>query len=201
MQACSVATSALCGAVAAAPCRAERWLAVPRLCPQHRQRWSVSFEGCPGGTALDLRRSLSKSMAVPAGKLRLLVGQGPSTAALEPTEPADRATGLYVSLTVLRAAPAAAAAAQLLPRERALALQQELLDGLEALGATASGPAALKEVQRTVLPKYGFSTCLQGLTTMLQAFDEFFGDDEIAKLGEAINSRLGLRPQYYSLER
>mmetsp|Transcript_88621 Transcript_88621/g.225605 ORF Transcript_88621/g.225605 Transcript_88621/m.225605 type:complete len:357 (-) Transcript_88621:501-1571(-) len=187
------------------------WLrVVPRLSGAPR-RWHARVEGCcAGGRALELRRKLSIAMQLPLGKIRVMAEQEDgSSFILDDEALAERATGVYVcgvpaavSCTSKGGAPSTS-----LSRDQALAMQQELLEALGEPGSTASGQAGgsvgdrLKEAHNSVLPKYGFRTSPAGVAAMLKAFDEHASDGEIATGGDTINQSLGLRPQFYSLEK
>mmetsp|Transcript_58806 Transcript_58806/g.164195 ORF Transcript_58806/g.164195 Transcript_58806/m.164195 type:complete len:357 (-) Transcript_58806:285-1355(-) len=191
-----------------APC----WRVVPRLSADPG-RWSVNVGGCGAGCrALELRRKLSQAMHLPLGKIRVMAEQDDGNSlTLDDGALAANATGVYVC-----GVPAAVrghlsgnsgTAPKALSRDQALAMQTELLEGMDGLGSFVSGQARgpiedrFKEIQSRVLPKYGFRTSPYGIAAMLRAFDEHAGDDEIARKGDTINERLGLRPQFYGLEK
>merc|ERR1712217_168206 len=88
-----------------------------------------------------------------------------------------------------------------LTTQRAKALQHEFLMALESPRARKlKASDLLTHVHATVLPSYGFGVDIAGVFSMLRAFDTLVEDQEITRVGEIINSRLGKRPQMYDIQ-
>jgi hypothetical protein len=69
---------------------------------------------------------------------------------------------------------------------------QELPDG----GYHLQGRAELAfQVQRHILPRYGFEPSRQGVQSMIQKCSCFLGDQEVSKLFDIINLKLGMSPE------
>jgi len=140
-------------------------------------------------------------MKLPAGKVRLMGSYGGHDCrALDDEDPAGQASTLYICNVAAALGNKACTIGNdsALPRERALALQREILNGLTN-HQVLNHREHLLELQAMVLPKYGFTASPSGISAMLKAFDRFLGDAEIAELGDAINATLGMRPQVYMI--
>jgi len=176
-----------------------------RIVPKFRstaapQTFIVTRES--GATVLDLRRKLSIQMDVPLTRVWLAAElDGGKHVLLDDAELADRAASLHVSNRVFFDGARPLVGASALSRERVHALAHELLAGLEEM--ECHGPIS-KEAVRTlhaaILPRYGFHGGVDGTMAMLKAFDGHLGDPEVARVGEAINEKLGHPPQTYQVK-
>lgn len=176
--------------------RALRKVSLVPVLSARAEQWTFVLEHRPEATVGEVRRQLVKLMRQPMGKVRLLARQGEGLAVLQDCEEAARADRVTIC-------NASSGRAEPISRCDALSLQQEILAGLGADGVRPPHDVdqleLIKKVQASVLPKYGFSGGPAGIMRMLQAFDQFTGDEELGKVGEAINDKLGQPPQIYRI--
>mmetsp|Transcript_21981 Transcript_21981/g.46749 ORF Transcript_21981/g.46749 Transcript_21981/m.46749 type:complete len:308 (-) Transcript_21981:13-936(-) len=163
-------------------------------------RWTFSVEHRSVATVAELRRQLAVNMQMPLGKMLIMAEADGEAVALGDDEGAERATTLFArSVAASLQTTGQANAGTSCTLEQALAMQQDFLDSL-ASGNQPVSTERLKEVQTSILLRYGMKSGPGGLAAMLCTFDQYASDAAIRSRGEQINQMLGMRPQVYNLQ-
>lgn len=181
------------------------------------EKWSSTLEVALQGQVRHMRRQLARSLKLPYGKIILVndadSGETGVGRLLNDSEPSAKASRMNIA-NLSKSSELKHTLANELTRELALTLQQDILAELCAPGRQErilSQPKdCLAEAQSEVLQRHGFqhgtpvdaAAATSHSTTMvalLTAFDNLALDLEVARVGDAINDKLGFRPQSYAI--
>jgi len=148
----------------------------------------------------ELRKQLAASMQMPLGKMRVLAEVDGEAVTMADHESAEHASVLFVRTTAAHFQSAGVVnMGKFCTLEQCLQMHMDVLHSLSGARQPVSAEC-LKQIQTSVLSRYGFNSSASGMAALLHALDQYVGNAEVRRCVDQINQTMGFQPQVYNLQ-